>query len=98
MKCQARIERTYKTKKADVRWPESVYGPVDVSEFPEVCNGDLIIKVRAVDEPFFGGTSARMEIESICSRCNYPWWPKRIEWEARMLDYDGWDVTDLLVR
>ena len=95
MKCQSRIIREYKTSKADCKWPECSSGPTDVGTLP-VCGGDVTVIVRAVDEPDWGGHSAVLNIKATCSRCKFPFWPKRITWEANVLSWDGWDVTSLL--
>ena len=97
MKCQARILKTYKTKKADGMWPESTYGPNDVGTLP-ICGGDVRVVVKAENMPDWGGTYAQMEIDASCTKCTHPWWPGRIAWENQVLDYKGWDVTKFLER
>lgn len=95
MKCQSRILKEYKMKKADCIWPETVYGPTDTGTLP-VCGGDVTVKIRAVAEPDWGGTYPKIEIEAICTKCTHPWWLGRIDWESKVLHWDGWDVTALL--
>ena len=34
------------------------------------CQGNVTMEVRAVDEPYMGGTSAALEVEYRCSKCN----------------------------
>ena len=97
MRCQSRILKEYKPARADCMWPECTYGPVDVGTLPE-CGGNVTVKVRCVNEPEWGGTSARMEIQATCTKCMHPWWPGRIAWEAEVLNWDGWDVTSILER
>ena len=74
-------------------WPESTYGPNDVGTLP-ICDGDVKIIVRSVNEPDWGGTYATTELEATCSRCKQPYFPGRID-----LDYKvkgDWDITSLL--
>ena len=98
MKCQARIIKEHKSAKADVQWPESVYGPVALESYDKlpICGGDVLVKLRSVSEPDWGGTYSKLEIEATCNKCKHPWWPRRIAWENEVLDWDGWDVTSLL--
>lgn len=35
----------------------------------EQCNGEIKCEVRAEDEPFYGGASARLDITYKCQRC-----------------------------
>ena len=35
----------------------------------EQCDGDIVVEVRAVEEPEWGGTNAALEIEYRCSKC-----------------------------
>ena len=95
MICSSRILREFKVAKADCMWPESVYGPVDTGDWP-LCGGDVTVKVRCVNEPDWGGTYAKMEIDAQCSKCKHPYWPGRIAWEAKVMNWDGWDVTHLM--
>ena len=78
-------------------WPESTYGPVDVGTLPE-CGGDVTVKLRAVAEPDWGGSYPKMDIAATCSKCKHPYWQGRIAWEAEVLNWEGWDVTHLLVK
>lgn len=34
-----------------------------------VCDGKIIVNVAAVDEPYFGGSSAELEISYKCAKC-----------------------------
>jgi hypothetical protein len=36
---------------------------------PQLCGGAITATVTAVDEPFFGGTSAELEISYGCNQC-----------------------------
>jgi hypothetical protein len=38
----------------------------------EECGGDIEAEVEAVDEPYFGGSSATLEINYKCVRCGNP--------------------------
>lgn len=38
----------------------------------EKCGGKIIASVRATDEPYYGGTSATLEINYKCERCKEP--------------------------
>ncbi len=40
-------------------------GPGDI----EICDGELSVKIEAVDEPDWGGHSARLEVEIKCKKC-----------------------------
>ena len=91
-KCQAHILREFKTVKADCMWPQTVYGPNGCGTLP-VCGGDVTVKVKAVDEPEYGGHYAKLEIEFTCTRCKHPWLPNRIEIEGSL--WDGIDITRL---
>lgn len=35
----------------------------------ELCGGNIIATVRAIDEPYFGGSSAELEVHLECDRC-----------------------------
>jgi hypothetical protein len=97
MKCQARINRIYKTRKAAVVWPETVFGPnADIEDYPEVCGGDVTVTIRAVDEPDWGSSYARLTLDAVCTRCDYPWWPGRIALEGRVDADRALDITALL--
>ena len=91
-KCQSRILKEYKTTKADMMWPETVYGPNDVGTLP-TCGGDVTVKARAVDEPDWGGSSASLKLEWTCTRCKHAFLPGRIEADRGL--WDGLDVTRL---
>lgn len=99
MKCQARIVKTYKTKKANCVWPETVYGPVpeESLEWKEVCGGDLTAKVRAVDDPYYGGSSADLELEVECSRCRAGYFPGIFSLMTEVSSSDNsFNITPLL--
>lgn len=34
-----------------------------------LCDGEIVATVEAVDEPYFGGTSAALNISYICNKC-----------------------------
>lgn len=36
-----------------------------------LCGGEIEATVAAVDEPYYGGTSARLEIHYTCTRCKH---------------------------
>jgi hypothetical protein len=38
----------------------------------EPCKGQIKARVYAVDEPYYGGTSARLEVEFYCEKCKIP--------------------------
>lgn len=83
MKCEARILRENKVKKHWSVWPETNYGPVSPDNVIEghrfgdlpVCGGDVDAKVEAVDEPYWGGCSAQLQVTLTCSRCQSPYIP-----------------------
>lgn len=35
----------------------------------ETCDGDVVVKILAVDEPYFGGSSAKLSVEFKCKKC-----------------------------
>lgn len=72
LKCRARILKEYKVARADCMWPETQYGPSDIGT-QEICGGDVTVIAKAEDEPYFGGSSARLVIEWTCSRCKHPY-------------------------
>lgn len=83
LKCQSRIVKTFKTKKAECRWPEIPGGlqdnfklipNPDAADLP-VCGGDVTITVDAIDEPDWGGTYAKLDVKATCSRCRQPYFP-----------------------
>ena len=39
----------------------------------ERCNGKIIATIKAIDEPYFGGSSAQLEITYKCNRCGSYW-------------------------
>jgi hypothetical protein len=40
------------------------------------CGGNIIVTVEAVNEPYFGGTSASLEITYKCDKCGCTWYPE----------------------
>lgn len=90
MQCQARIVREYKTRKADVRWPETVYGPVmdaEIHTLP-VCGGDVTLKV----EIEHSGCSCcsgpgQIVIVATCSRCKHPYVPGVLRFSTDAIAY-----------
>jgi len=36
----------------------------------EVCDGDISIEILAEDEPYMGGTSAKLEVKYKCTKCS----------------------------
>lgn len=92
LKCQAVIIKTFKRAKAEVIWP----APGVTYPHAETCGGDVTVRVRAVDEPEWGGHTATMEVTWMCSRCRYPWVPGRNAFDSAARAYDGFDVTKML--
>lgn len=84
MKCQARIVREYKTKKADVVWPECLGGPVPEHLVHPVCGGDVKADVCV---PYSGcaccGDSPEVKVELTCSRCKNPYIPGCLDFPYR---------------
>lgn len=89
VKCTARIVKTYKTKKADVVWPETVYGKTELEyevlpgvrlDSLEVCGGEITLRVRAGTDgcPCCSGTT-QLEVEVTCTRCKVPYFPRIFE-------------------
>ena len=81
--CESRILKEYKSKKADSMWPESLYGPSDVGTLP-ICGGRLAITVgtnndgdgcRCCNGP------DRIVIKLVCSRCQWPYIPGRLQFD-----------------
>lgn len=91
LKCESRIIREYKTLKADPLWPRCVYGDAPAEElekYPEVCGGDVTTVLVAKDEPDWGCTYAKLELEMTCSRCKAPY-------VSGLLSFGRVDVTEL---
>ena len=83
--CQARIVREFKRRKAETRWPETTYGPVPDAQLPvEPCLGAVTVTLKAVDEPYFGGSSATLEADWVCTRCAMPYVPGRLAFDAKV--------------
>jgi hypothetical protein len=87
MKCQARIMREYKKKRADSLWPEYHTGQPSqwLDQYPEVCGGDVTVQIKAG----WSGScacsgSSELELEASCSRCASPYWPGRYELQGRI--------------
>lgn len=82
MTCMSDITREFKTRKAECVWP--VYdGAIQPSyQYKNACFGRVTATLKAVDEPYFGGTSAELHIEWTCSRCTMPFVEKRLEIDA----------------
>jgi len=80
LKCQARIYKTYKKAKADVYWPETVYGPAlkHILDM-EVCGGDVKLTVSTAYDGCSCCSSPRLEIEAECSRCKNPYVPGSLD-------------------
>ena len=96
MKCESRVLKEYKTKKVDCTWPENANGPSnDVGNLP-VCGGEVFVFVNAIDEPYHGGHSAKLELDVQCSKCKWPFWPGRIQLEQDVQSWDGWNITKYL--
>ena len=48
----------------------------------EICGGKIIARLELEDDPYFGGTSTRLNIKFQCTRCEYSDYstlPKTIE-------------------
>jgi len=90
MKCKAHIIKEFKSTKHDSMWPMTQYGVNDVGSLP-VCGGNVIVSVRAVNEPDWGGMLARLEIKSTCSKCKWPYFDGRIGLEHEV----ELDITQL---
>jgi len=69
IKCQSHIVKEFKTRKALCVWPNYQH----FSKYPEICGGDVVIKVNLENEPHWGGTSAALEVTATCSRCRHPY-------------------------
>ena len=95
MKCQSRIIKEYKSTKADCMWPEDKYGPNEQKGL-SICNGDINIRIKAVEEPEWGGHTTELKLEATCIKCKHPWWPGRIQLETDIANWEGWDITSLL--
>jgi hypothetical protein len=63
-----------KTKLTGIGKPKRVvFYPTPPETHPDatLCGGKIIVEVKAVDEPYYGGTSATFEIEYKCERCKW---------------------------
>lgn len=85
MKCDNWIDPTKTSKKghllksAFVGTRES--GALRGNEARE-CRGNIIAQILVVNEPYFGGTSASLEIEYTCGRCKQPLYGPRLPRES----------------
>jgi len=78
IRCKSRIVRTFKTRKAEAIWPETVHGPQKpdlLEKYPEECGGEIHIGVEILGG---GGCCCSYETPSIemevrCSKCNCPY-------------------------
>jgi hypothetical protein len=43
----------------------------------EICIGDIEVSIMAQDEPYFGGSSARLEVQWNCNNCGCTYHPER---------------------
>ncbi len=57
---------------------------------PEICGGAITATVSAVDDPFFGGTSAELEISYVCSRCGTQILPYEFKLPRTESDLSNW--------
>jgi hypothetical protein len=89
MICQARIQKEYKTRKADVIWPETYDGQPSPSlkDYPEVCNGHVSVSLKA---DFSSGNCRcdsypELQVIATCTRCANPFWPGKYALEAQAM-------------
>lgn len=47
------------------------------SGFWQICDGEIEIDIQAVDEPYYGGSSAELRVEFRCNKCGNSWYPER---------------------
>lgn len=47
------------------------------SGFWKICDGEIEIDIQAVDEPYFGGSSASLRVEFRCNVCGNSYYPDR---------------------
>lgn len=83
-------------------WP----GSSDTPEYPQIhqpelftgteeCGGKIVASIQAIDEPYYGGHSATLEVEYKCQRCknqHFPDLPSDSEGLSKWLT----EVVDLL--
>jgi hypothetical protein len=97
MRCQARIVKEFKSRKADVCWSECASGPCpdNVTKYPE-CGGNLTVKIVNENEPYYGGTDTVMRVHTVCTRCKMPYFDGILK--MRYIPPDGFDLTPYLER
>jgi hypothetical protein len=106
MKCKAIVIR-YKNNKRHITLPPDdltksmnyllgTWNAKDLDKLdldhPEICQGNVMVSIIAEDEPYYGGTSATLEVRFRCDTCdhqNYPNLPSSYgfnEWVNKLLD------------
>lgn len=38
------------------------------------CDGKITVEIKAVDEPYYGGSSAMLEVNYKCDKCEFPYY------------------------
>lgn len=51
------------------------------------CDGNIICEVSAVDEPYFGGSSASLEIKYKCDKCGQTYFKHLPQTSGEMSDF-----------
>jgi hypothetical protein len=57
-----------------------------------ICQGKIMVSVLAEDEPYYGGTSATLEVRFRCDTCDHQYYPNLPtsyglnEWINKLLD------------
>jgi hypothetical protein len=74
----------------------TIFENPEAKKYPDICGGDVTVRVKAIDEPYFGGSSAMLELYNECSRCKFPYYDKMFELERGIHSLDGLDITELL--
>jgi hypothetical protein len=73
IKCQSRIIKRYKSRKAKCIWPLKHLLP-NALKNPE-CDGDITVTVHVENVPDWGGTTAELHVQFECSNCEAAWFP-----------------------
>lgn len=84
-KCLSRVYKVVKTGKRRNRvcWPQTL-NPTEAKRLL-ICGGDITVELKAINEPYYGGSSAALELEVTCSLCDNPFFKEIEELQNQVL-------------
>jgi hypothetical protein len=80
-------------KKNNKKWLEKV-DLYAISNIMYECQGKVSVEVKAVDEPYMGGSSASLEVEYKCSICGCTYY-KNMPDKHNINDWMNFIISDL---